>query len=248
MIHHRIPTGIGRPADKRASHVLPRQTLGAAREAGLDDHVCIGEVAELLTAALGKIGARGQILAGLRSEELTSTCVRFVGVQPSAFSVKQYPENASNFRLPSIFWAPQQWAQDGEHVADTSSPEREIFRRGQKVGVVPATQGQLWSFNVDWNSGNFAVSTSYRHGTLPSSRRAIGVQLCRGQADLLLRLHGLPGFRPSYDQLVNWMSERLTENPKLSQNMAEVLGRAAFPTEKRPYLRTAYQKAIGKAE
>jgi hypothetical protein len=28
-----LTTGIGRPADKRASHVLPRLTLGAAREA-----------------------------------------------------------------------------------------------------------------------------------------------------------------------------------------------------------------------
>lgn len=32
-----IATGIGRPADKRASHVLPRATMGTAREAGYLD-------------------------------------------------------------------------------------------------------------------------------------------------------------------------------------------------------------------
>lgn len=35
---NRLRTGIGRPADKRASHVLPRLTLGAAREADLANY------------------------------------------------------------------------------------------------------------------------------------------------------------------------------------------------------------------
>ena len=35
---NRLETGIGRPADKRASHVLPRLTLGAAREADLANY------------------------------------------------------------------------------------------------------------------------------------------------------------------------------------------------------------------
>lgn len=212
------------------------------------DHVGIGEVADLLATALGRMGARGHILARLRSDELSSTCARFVGVNPSAFSVTKYPEDVSDFRLPSIFWAPKYWMNDGEHVIDQSTSEREIWRRGQQVSIMPATQREPWCFTSDWAFGNFSMSTSYCRGTIPSSRRAVGVLLCKPQADLVLRAQGLPGLRPTFDELVSWMSERLTENSALSQNGAERIGRTAFPDEKRDYLRRAYQEAASRID
>ncbi|GGB87800.1 hypothetical protein GCM10011494_02700 [Novosphingobium endophyticum] len=212
----------------------------------MDNHIHIEKFADLIKAAIGEDAARVQMLAHLRSGRLLSTCIRFVGINPSSYSPTEYPENADNFTLPAAFWSGEFPLLDGEHVIQGSSQPRIMMRRGKAVGAIPVSRSTLadrWSYTANWAAGDFAISHSLIGGTHPVLRRAINVHVANAGADSLLRSMGLPGLKLSSEELTQWMIERLRENPRLSQNKAWDLGRKTFHGEKRDPLLKAYKEA-----
>lgn len=128
----------------------------------------ISTIAVAASRTFGEEGGRAQITARLRNGIAQATCRRFIGVNPSSFSLTSYPDDAADYALPSDFWGFRHLELQGETVL----PQRNPWDR--------------WTVLADWASGNFAISGSYQRGQRPCVRRAEGVYFNGEEADRLL--------------------------------------------------------------
>lgn len=171
-------------------------------DAGMDNHIQIGAVAEQLATALGTHGAREHLLTQFRSGSVSSVCARFVGLNPSAYCSTQYPDRADSFTLPTEFWGPEYWARAGETVITNDSRDHVIVRRGQMIAARQLTRSHLaqkFTFVADWIRGDFTYSTSFMQGSCPCTRRALGVHIPREDVDRMMYALGLSGAFKSVD-------------------------------------------------